>query len=116
MIFNIQSLRAFAALSVAYFHTDVEGVRFGSFEVDVFFVFSGFIMAQICRTDPNDFLLRRLVRIVPLCYWVPTLVIFAQAIFASSLVNRASTDYFRGLLSLKMPTTRQPRSKKSAMV
>src|SRR3984957_13199062 len=98
MIFNIQSLRAFAALSVAYFHTDVEGVRFGSFEVDVFFVIRGFIMAKICRNDPNDFLLQRLVRIVPLCYWVPPLVIFAQPIFPLSCVTRVSTDFFCGLL------------------
>jgi peptidoglycan/LPS O-acetylase OafA/YrhL len=92
MIFNIQSLRAFAALSVAYFHTDFGGIRFGSFGVDVFFVISGFIMAHICQTDSDHFFLRRLIRIVPL-YWALTLVMFGLAKFAPSLVYRATADW-----------------------
>src|ERR1700730_5914930 len=92
MIFNIQSLRALAALSVAYFHTDFGGIRFGSFGVDVFFVISGFIMAQICQTDSSHFFLRRLVRIVPL-YWALTLLIFGLAKFAPWLVYRAPADW-----------------------
>jgi len=92
MIFNIQFLRALAALSVAYFHTDFGGIRFGSFGVDVFFVISGFIMAQICQTDSSHFFLRRLVRIVPL-YWALTLVIFGLAKFAPFLVYRATADW-----------------------
>ncbi len=78
MINNIQIRRAFAALSVVFFHLDYPGFKLGSFGVDVFFVISGFIMTHICNEDPGHFLLRRMTRIIPM-YWLLTLLLAAAA-------------------------------------
>jgi exopolysaccharide production protein ExoZ len=90
---GIQRLRGVAALLVVFYHsaTNVERYGFGhgvilSFSglkqlggcgVDVFFVISGFIMMYVTQRDQAEphvagtFLLRRVVRIVPL-YWLFT--------------------------------------------
>ena len=75
MIQNIQALRAFAAISVALYHTgyNLFGVSTDFYGVAVFFVISGFIMCHISmrngsENDPKIFILHRIVRIVPL-YW-----------------------------------------------
>jgi exopolysaccharide production protein ExoZ len=86
----IQDLRGFAAVLVLMSHALLQyniligpggrpltQIFDGSFGVDVFFVISGFIMYYISHDKfarpraPGDFLLRRLIRIVPL-YWIAT--------------------------------------------
>lgn len=74
MLYNIQVLRGFAALAVAFYHTDyrLAGDWHTDFSgVAIFFVISGFIMCFITQTDPDDFLTKRAVRIVPM-YWLCT--------------------------------------------
>lgn len=76
MISNIQALRAFAALGVVLYHTDlrIPGLLHTDYlGVAIFFVISGFIMSYIARTSAVDFLRRRIVRIVPL-YWIGLLI------------------------------------------
>ena len=80
---SIQYLRAFAALAVVFHHArnphswlypGLAGVGLGQSGVDLFFVISGFIMYVAARKlSVNEFVGRRLVRIVPL-YWVATLL------------------------------------------
>jgi peptidoglycan/LPS O-acetylase OafA/YrhL len=105
MIRNVQALRAFAALWVAWYHTlqpvvtgayglDVRAhgmpvlagtAAVGWIGVDVFFVISGFIMAYSTReiaggrADACAFMLKRVKRVVPL-YWLLTSVVVAAAI------------------------------------
>jgi exopolysaccharide production protein ExoZ len=86
---SLQALRAFAAIMVVVYHAQAlchkyaagpsltEGIlgESGSYGVDLFFVLSGFvILLTVHKTDsgPGGFLLRRLIRIVPL-YWLATL-------------------------------------------
>ena len=85
-IHTIQYLRAVAALAVVALHAGARvedalpgGIfallKLGHAGVDLFFVISGFVMWGIARhgeTDPGRFLLRRLIRVVPL-YWIATL-------------------------------------------
>jgi exopolysaccharide production protein ExoZ len=74
MISNIQLLRGLAALAVAFYHAGyvIPGTTHTDFlGVPVFFVISGFIMTHITRASSDDFLLHRLIRIVPL-YWLAT--------------------------------------------
>lgn len=104
LIGNIQILRAFAALSVVFHHTNyriVEGVLTDFQAVGIFFMISGFIMAHITVTDSSRFLLRRLTRIVPL-YWIMTLVAFGGYIAAYWLkhdqINLSGNGGFVGLL------------------
>ena len=84
-ITSIQYLRAIAAISVLCFHVcETYGLDFksGAAGVDIFFVISGFIMWV--TTDgrslgPQEFMWRRLMRIVPL-YWIATAATFIIAV------------------------------------
>jgi exopolysaccharide production protein ExoZ len=74
-------------------HTEFQGVR-------VFFVISGFIMTYITREDSSQFLVQRLIRIVPL-YWLCTLPFVAMWFKGSgrawadgSIVNIAKSLFF----------------------
>ena len=74
MITNIQLLRAFAAMSVVFYHTAflLPGNIYTEFQgVSIFFVISGFIISQIASDNPIEFFYHRLVRIVPI-YWIAT--------------------------------------------
>jgi len=91
MIHSIQYLRGVAAMMVVVFHLQGPLSRFGvkgdwplalASGVDIFFVVSGFIMWTTTwqgRVTPGAFLRRRLVRIVPL-YWFLTLCAVAVAL------------------------------------
>jgi exopolysaccharide production protein ExoZ len=81
VLYNLHLLRVIAALGVVYYHaTDEAGLKLdwdiGSRGVDVFFVISGFIIAYIGTAKPEQFLIRRLIRVVPF-YWAATLFVFA---------------------------------------
>ena len=95
-LLNVQSLRAYGALAVAFYHTGFSlgiglGRPIGSFGVSIFFVISGFIMAMICDGNPQHFLARRISRIVPL-YWLLTLLVFLIANVRPSLVGGTNAD------------------------
>lgn len=88
-----------AAILVVYFHTEFVfwgSKPFGSFGVDIFFILSGFVMAQICETRPEQFFRRRLFRIVPL-YWSLTVLTFACAPVLPHLLQGANAS-IEGLL------------------
>ena len=98
MISNIQALRALAALLVVVVHLEQllaplgvtpSNVFFGGGGVDLFFVISGFIMVYTTAQSwpgTGNFLLNRVIRIVPL-YWLMTLAVFALAMIAPSLLG-----------------------------
>lgn len=103
MIYNIQALRAFAALNVVMFHVigiaaiydqDVEALSFlagwGKNGVDIFFVISGFVMGYSQAVNPKTwraFLRGRIVRIVPI-YWLLTLLLVALYLASPSTFDR----------------------------
>ncbi len=112
MIYNIQALRALAALLVVCVHLDTvlapAGVRpadvlFGAGGVDLFFVISGFVMVYTTARRPvtaGAFLLNRIMRVVPL-YWLVTLALFGIALIMPSLLGAsraAPLDLARSLL------------------
>jgi peptidoglycan/LPS O-acetylase OafA/YrhL len=99
---NIQGLRAYAALSVLYFHSGylVPHLNpFGFYGVDVFFVISGFIMTGICDLRPQRFFIRRLIRIVP-TYWIATVGIFFLAMIAPELMKATRPSVIELIKSL----------------
>lgn len=73
LIGNVQALRAIAAISVVFWHTNYQifGQHVGYGGVPLFFVISGFIMTHITRSDASCFLSRRFSRVVPI-YWLVT--------------------------------------------
>src|SRR3979409_1937400 len=96
MLYNLHLLRVIAALGVVYFHTtSVAGLKLdwdvGSRGVDVFFVISGFIIAYIGTTKPEQFFLRRLIRVVPF-YWAATAFGVAMGAVAPSLFPRTTSS------------------------
>jgi peptidoglycan/LPS O-acetylase OafA/YrhL len=96
MLYNLHLLRVIAALGVVYFHTtSVAGLKLdwdvGSRGVDVFFVISGFIIAYIGTSKPEQFFIRRLVRVVPF-YWAATLFVFAMAAAAPGLFHTTTAS------------------------
>ena len=102
-LLSIQYLRAVAALMVVGFHVRPRLLRMGwdgswpewlGCGVDIFFVISGTIMwLTTCEraVTPQQFLLRRLLRIAPLYYAVTALVVVLMAV-APALVAGGRID------------------------
>ena len=112
-LLNIQILRSFAAGIVVMGHAGQEmtaiaartgqiampmgGINFG-WGVDIFFVISGFIMIHTSADHfgkpgaAREFLVRRLIRIVPL-YWLVTTALIVGAIFMPRLLNVPIGDW-----------------------
>jgi exopolysaccharide production protein ExoZ len=104
MLYNLHLLRVIAALGVVYFHaTSVAGLRLdwdvGSRGVDVFFVISGFIIAYIGTSKPEQFFRRRLIRVVPF-YWAATLFVFALVVAAPQMFRSTTSDLTHLVASL----------------
>jgi exopolysaccharide production protein ExoZ len=98
----IQHLRAVAAIGVALHHSIAQVYghngpaygRLGAAGVDLFFVISGFIMwvTAVSRGEaPAKFVLKRLLRIVPL-YWLVTTFVLAIVLIKPQLMRSASFD------------------------
>ena len=96
MLFNVQVLRAIAALLVVHAHASGPsglGLKWfgGTSGVDLFFVISGFIIAYVTSQDASQFMKRRLLRIVPI-YWASTLALYTVAIVLPHLIRTTSSD------------------------
>jgi exopolysaccharide production protein ExoZ len=113
IINNIQVLRAFAAVSVIFFHSLI-GIRdyefqlfakffdLGDFGVDIFFVISGFIMVFIknkYKRNSINFISQRLKRIVPLYWFFNFLILFLFLLFPS-IFNTLQISFYHFFLSL----------------
>lgn len=87
---SIQSLRALAALLVVLYHLSGDRLFTGQAGVDIFFVISGFIMGTVDhRVSAWNFIIKRVERIVPL-YWFVTTIICIGAI--AGVFSRLSID------------------------
>jgi exopolysaccharide production protein ExoZ len=75
------------------------GIGVGNFGVDLFFVISGFTISYVGNMPCGQFLLRRLIRIVPL-YWGATLFAYVIALLAPNKIQSASADISHLLHSL----------------
>ena len=93
MLANIQVLRAFAALAVVAYHTNyrLPGLLHTDFlGVATFFVISGFIMSYI-RETAGVFLIRRIIRIVPL-YWLGTCLYAGMVVLIYTRIGKATDN------------------------
>jgi exopolysaccharide production protein ExoZ len=110
-LIGIQYLRALAALMVVVFHLDLQLVGLGravtlpvgmAGGVDIFFVISGTIMwITTCHRPPSPmrFMVRRIVRVVPL-YWAVTLFTAGVLLIAPGLLRTGRLDEAHVIASL----------------
>jgi len=96
VLYNVQALRAVAALLVVHAHVaGVTGLGLswegGASGVDLFFVISGFIIAYVASIDSDQFMARRLIRIVPI-YWSSTIAIVMGVILFPTMFRSTSSD------------------------
>ncbi len=98
---SLQFLRFIAAALVVVSHvrTDYGLIPIGGIGVDVFFIISGFIIYYVTQTPQQHFLLRRVIRIVPL-YWSATLALAAVAWAAPGALNSLTLEWPRLVASL----------------
>lgn len=94
---TVQALRAVAAMCVIGMH--LPAIERGAFGVDLFFVISGFIVCHVAAADPGQFMLKRIIRVVPL-YWLCTLALFGLALAAPQLMGATRGDTTELLKSL----------------
>jgi peptidoglycan/LPS O-acetylase OafA/YrhL len=116
---GLQMLRFFAAFAVLVEHVMHEALSFGiapngliarlepvdfGVGVDVFFVISGFIMLHISAEKfgapgaPREFLLRRIIRLVPL-YWLFTLAMLVATVLVPGQLAHNSLNPAHALAS-----------------
>ena len=97
-VVGIQYLRAFAAMSVVWFHAlraspeilqRLNDSYFAGTGVPLFFVISGFIMVMTTAKgmSPSKFMELRIIRVVPL-YWLWTLFLVALTLIAPHMLKR----------------------------
>jgi exopolysaccharide production protein ExoZ len=124
---SVQALRAAAALSIAILHVLHEAIGLDSggmiarwhgalpwaAGVDLFFVISGFVMVYASddlfgrRGAPRLFIVRRLIRIVPL-YWAATTLFLLVALTARSSVSEGIGSVTNVVMSYAFLPTRRP--------
>lgn len=80
---DIQILRGFSVLIVLLYHLQVKGFENGYLGVDIFFVLSGYLMAQLYNQgSAYDFYIRRFKRLLPAYIVVIALTTLAVALIA----------------------------------
>ncbi|MEL6894476.1 MAG: acyltransferase [Planctomycetota bacterium] len=116
-IHELDALRALAAISLMLFHlTHVYSVKFGysmplgfvwpygAYGTEMFFILSGFVnaMSLLRRRQPKDFILARVIRIVPLFLIIVliNMIVVALPPHASSSVDGISTGQWIANLTL----------------
>lgn len=75
---SIQALRGIAAFSVLLNH--IAFVSRGGFGVDIFFCISGFIMIYVTEKSTEHFLIKRIIRVVPLYYLITFITVLGMII------------------------------------
>ncbi len=83
-------------------------IRMGRFGVELFFVISGIIIAEVAgnaRFDPRRFVIHRFFRVVPL-YWVTTLLVAGCALWFPTLFKTTTfelTAFVKSMLFIPAP-------------
>jgi peptidoglycan/LPS O-acetylase OafA/YrhL len=109
---SIQILRAIAALSVVYSHCtsggDYKFPSMGGFGVDIFFIISGFIIGYIVSRNTEHFMVKRIIRIVPL-YYIATLLMTFTVLLLPHFIHSTTVSvsgFIKSILFIPGPENR----------
>ncbi len=94
---SIQSLRAFAALSVVLTHMSI--INSGGFGVDIFFIISGFLMMYSTEKGTAGYWKKKIIRIVPF-YWIMTIFTVLAVKIMPNLFNSYEVSWIYLIKSL----------------
>lgn len=100
---SIQYLRAFAAFAVIYIHLTFSFFNrnfCGSIGVDIFFILSGFIMAnsmQKSKKTPKEFFIKRIKRIYPLYFLMTSVFILVLLFFGGNYLVLINNFFYSNL-------------------
>lgn len=90
---SIQLLRVIASLGVALHHIQflyATGMNLAS-GIHIFFTLSAFLMMYTTQRKPDSFILKRLIRVVPL-YWIMTILTYLAATVMPTLLPSLQAD------------------------
>ncbi len=87
---SIDLLRFIAATAVVFVHIPIVGV--GHFGVDIFFTISGFVMLLSTESFYEQFIIKRVIRILPM-YYIFTFFVFLIALKYPDLLNNTKADF-----------------------
>lgn len=99
ILYSINIIRCFAALSVVFFHINKS---VGSFGVDIFFVLSGYLMSKILyekKPSFSQFFYYRMTRIIPI-YWLATFLVYLLVIFTPESFNNTEANFVHFIKSI----------------
>lgn len=102
MIYSLQILRLFAASLVVFEHAvgEFSSIRpFGYIGVDIFFVISGYVIGMSEVRSPKRFLIKRLIRIIPL-YWLVSVFFLIAVLFVDGATSHSKVDWYYWFSSL----------------
>ncbi|GHU16170.1 acyltransferase [Spirochaetia bacterium] len=74
-------------------------LAFGGFGVDIFFIISGFIIAFMVSKNTDNFIIKRIIRIVPL-YWIATFITILLAVIFPKWFNNTTIEFSAIIKSL----------------
>ncbi|GMN89057.1 acyltransferase family protein [Francisella sciaenopsi] len=101
---DIDGLRAFAVLSVIFYHLEISWVKSGFLGVDIFFVISGYLITKIILRDLEsdtfsikNFYLRRVRRILPALIFV---LVFSSFFAWLILLPQDLINYAKSMMSV----------------
>lgn len=89
-IYSLELLRFIAASLIVFYHNHLIGL--GQLGVDIFFIISGFVMMYTTQDGSRNFLLKRIIRIVPL-YWFITIIIFLFYFISPGMFQSPDTNF-----------------------
>ena len=102
MIIGLQFLRFLAAFFVVLTHSLGEfnwTKPFGDFGVDIFFIISGFIIYTITKENKDNFLKKRMIRLIPM-YWLFSILVTILSYFRPDLLNSTKFDLQLSLIHI----------------